>query len=579
MASGPKGAHNRAPVFNGENYGYWKDCMCVHINAIDRNIWTAIVNGPFQITMTNAAGAVVPKPENTWDAEDEKRYAYDWKARNILISALGVDEYYRVSHCRSAKAMWDTLQVAHEGTDDVKLARINTLTQEFELFHMEDGESIKNMQKRFVHLKNRLNSLDRPVSNAVATNKILRCLNREWQPKVTAIKEANDLNTLDITTLFGKLEEHEQHLKCLDMHEKRAKKEKNMEKEVEKKSIALKASSSKTLRQELEDSDTSDDEDSDDEEMELFVRRYHKYLKKNGAKHSDKGLINYRKQSNKFKQDDNNKGKIKGPCFNCGKVGHYKPNCPYLEKEKEKNQSKGHNKSRRAYIAWESDSSSEVSSSDEEELTNLCLTAHQHKKKKRVSHLKPELVDKVSHSQLKLAFEELHRDAIEAFKLLVSNKKIFSYLESKVEKTEKDMEALKQSMLDIQKDKVEIDPTSWFGCETCHIWQKEVRDLKAKLDKALQPKVTFAVDPNKFKRSYTPLYSKYTFVPKVSTSKTAYSHHITCHYCCKKGHTIEKCKFRRILVPKGVFQWLPKCNNLCTHHLGPNEDWGPSTLN
>src|SRR3954462_3113543 len=143
------------------------------------------------------------------------------------------------------------------------------------------------------------------------------------------------------------------------MHEKRAKKEKNMEKEGEKKSIALKSSSSKTSSQELKDSDTSNYEDSDDEEMGMFVRRYNKYLKKNGAKHSNKGLINYRKQSNKFKQDDNNKGKIKGPCFNCGKAGHYKPDYPYLKKEKEKNQSKGHSKSKRAYIAWESDSSSE----------------------------------------------------------------------------------------------------------------------------------------------------------------------------------------------------------------------------
>src|SRR3954468_24141436 len=113
---------------------------------------------------------------------------------------------------------------------------------------MEDDESIESMQKRFVHMKNRLNSLDRPVSNAVATNKILRCLNSEWQPKVTAIKEANDINTLDITTLFGKLEEYEQHLECIDMHEQKVKKEKNMEKEVEKKSIALKASSSKASK-------------------------------------------------------------------------------------------------------------------------------------------------------------------------------------------------------------------------------------------------------------------------------------------------------------------------------------------
>src|SRR4051812_6657831 len=297
MASGPKGAHNRAPVFNGENYGYWKDCMRVHIKSIDRNIWTSIVNGPLEITMTNEAGAIIPKPETSWKADDEKKYGYDWKARNILISALGGDEYYHVSHCKTAKAMWDTLKVAHEGTYDVKLARINTLTQEFELFHMESGESIENMQKRFVHLINRLNSLDRPVSNANATNKVLRCLTREWQPKITAIKEANDLNTLDITTLFGKLEEHEQHLKCLDMHEKKVTKDKNIEKEVEKKLIALKASSSKTSKQEQEDSDTSDEEDTDDEEMGLFVRRHNKFIRKNGAKHSDKSLINYRSNS------------------------------------------------------------------------------------------------------------------------------------------------------------------------------------------------------------------------------------------------------------------------------------------
>ena len=63
----------------------------------------------------------------------------------MLISSLGVDEYFRVSHCDTAKAMWDALQVAHEGTNDVKLSRINTLTQEFNLFHMNHGETIADM--------------------------------------------------------------------------------------------------------------------------------------------------------------------------------------------------------------------------------------------------------------------------------------------------------------------------------------------------------------------------------------------------------------------------------------------------
>ncbi len=47
--------------------------------------------------------------------------------------------------------MWDTLQVTHEGTNDVKRSRINTLTHEYELFRMNQNETIQDMQKRFTH--------------------------------------------------------------------------------------------------------------------------------------------------------------------------------------------------------------------------------------------------------------------------------------------------------------------------------------------------------------------------------------------------------------------------------------------
>lgn len=62
------------------------------------------------------------------------------------------------------------------------------------------------MQNRLTHLINRLNTLGNPIPNAITTNKLLRCLNREWQPKVITIKEANNLKALDLTNLFGKLE-------------------------------------------------------------------------------------------------------------------------------------------------------------------------------------------------------------------------------------------------------------------------------------------------------------------------------------------------------------------------------------
>ena len=61
---------------------------------------------------------------------------YDCIAKNIITSAMNLDEFSRVSQCSSAKEMWDVLEVTHEGTNDVKRARKHTLIQEYELFRM-----------------------------------------------------------------------------------------------------------------------------------------------------------------------------------------------------------------------------------------------------------------------------------------------------------------------------------------------------------------------------------------------------------------------------------------------------------
>lgn len=68
------------------------------------------------------------------------------------------------------------------------------------------------------------------------------------------------------------------------------------------------------------------------------------------------------------------------------------------------------------------------------------------------------------------------------------------------------MEVIKQYMLDALKIDVEKEKHFWFGCETCHIWKKEVNTLKSRLNKALEPNVTFAINPTKFKRSLNVSY-------------------------------------------------------------------------
>jgi len=63
------------------------------------------------------------------------------------------------SGCQFYKRKWDILKVTHEGSNVVKRARKHALIQEYELFRMQKGETISDVQKRFSHIVNHLMSL------------------------------------------------------------------------------------------------------------------------------------------------------------------------------------------------------------------------------------------------------------------------------------------------------------------------------------------------------------------------------------------------------------------------------------
>ena len=57
-------------------------------------------------------------------------------------------------------------------------------------------------------------------------------------------------------------------------------------------------------------------------------------------------------------------------------------------------------------------------------------------------------------------------------------------------------------------------------------------------------------------------YQKYTYEVRDQDSKSRSHLDMSRLYCCKKGHVISKCRFRRLLVPKGIYQWLQKATNV-----------------
>jgi len=136
-----------------------------------------MVNGHFQPVKT-AEGKTVPKEVSQWTPNENKSAHYDVRAKNIISSALTLDEFYKVSLCESAKEMWDVLEVTHEGTDEVKRSRKNILIQEYEMFIIKAGESICDVQKIFIHIVNHLLYLGKTFDKEELNIKILKSLNR-----------------------------------------------------------------------------------------------------------------------------------------------------------------------------------------------------------------------------------------------------------------------------------------------------------------------------------------------------------------------------------------------------------------
>ena len=82
--------------------------MQIFLESVDRGIWDAVVNGPF-VPVNVVNDVQEPKPFSQWTVDENRRAQCDVKARNIISSALTLDEFYRISVCTSAQEMWEIL--------------------------------------------------------------------------------------------------------------------------------------------------------------------------------------------------------------------------------------------------------------------------------------------------------------------------------------------------------------------------------------------------------------------------------------------------------------------------------------
>ena len=129
---------------------------------------------------------------------------------------------------------------------------------------MQPEESIVDVHKMFTHIVNHLTGLEKEFDREELNIKVLKCLDRSWQPKVTAISESRDLSKLSTAALFGKLMDHELELN-------RLKEQETMERKP--KGLALKVSEQSEINEEKEDAEH-------DKTINLLTKMFSRFLKK-----------------------------------------------------------------------------------------------------------------------------------------------------------------------------------------------------------------------------------------------------------------------------------------------------------
>jgi hypothetical protein len=138
----------RPPYFDGTDYIQWKRSLQLHVEAMDIRLWYIIEDGPFVPTKEAFDEGVrvrIKKERYELDDEDNRKITVNSKATAILINALSPVEGKYVLGCKTAKEIWDHLEMRHEGNHQVKDNKINQLMFAYESFRMDSNETISSM--------------------------------------------------------------------------------------------------------------------------------------------------------------------------------------------------------------------------------------------------------------------------------------------------------------------------------------------------------------------------------------------------------------------------------------------------
>ncbi|CAL8168366.1 unnamed protein product [Prunus armeniaca] len=341
------------PYFDGNNYGAWKAKMKSFLWSLGERVWYTVVHGFSEPTKKIGKGdeeTIVLKSREEWTTAEVTHSTNNQKGLNAIFTVVSSDQFEYISSCDTSKEAWDILQVTHEGTDIVKGAKLQMHTLQFETILMDENETFSEFYAKLCVIVNACSNLGEKIPEDRVVKKILRSLPPRFSPKITAIEEIRDLNTLKVRELIGSLQTYEM------------------------KHLAPKKNKSVALKVVDNEDGEHQSEEFNGEEFAYLSRQFKKFFKyQNSRSHDSK---NHSGINSKIKHGDYTDGNLKSrrftekkttkdrvKCYECEGYGHISTECANTQK-------KQNGKAKALNVTW-SDSDSE---SESEENTIALIT-------------------------------------------------------------------------------------------------------------------------------------------------------------------------------------------------------------
>ena len=234
---------------------------------------------------------------------------------NAIFNAVSMEEFKRISNVEVAYIALNILQTVHEGINAVNINKFQQLTTRFESIRMSNNEGFDEFYAKLNDTVNSAYNLGEIYDQPKIVRKILRSLTKDFRPKVTAITESKDVDSISIDELIRYLQSYEL----------------NLPKANKSKSMALKS---------VDDVNNGFDDELSSTVITYLAKRFKNFLRNNNKRARGKNNAeprNFKKnEPTKVNNVDKSKEKVSQTssnslgqqCFGCQGYGHLKFESP-----------------------------------------------------------------------------------------------------------------------------------------------------------------------------------------------------------------------------------------------------------